>query len=237
MIANTRGIVLHSTKYSESSLIVKIYTEAFGMVTYMVNGARSSKGKSKAALFQTANILDLQVYQRKGKNMQHIKEQKMHVIYERIHGSILKTGICMFMVELLNQVIKEQEENNSLFQFILRSFLFLDQQEKEIAIFPIWFMIALSHHLGFESGNTYDEKHTIFDLQEGLFVDSCTHVHNIKMPYSKYWSDISKQSQPQSIIASRAERIVLLQEVETFYALHIESFKKLNSPAILNEVL
>ena len=36
MIHKTRGIVLHSVKYGETSLIAHVYTEAFGSQSYLL---------------------------------------------------------------------------------------------------------------------------------------------------------------------------------------------------------
>ena len=46
----TRGIVLRIVKYGETSLIVTIYTELFGIQSFLVNGVRASskKGAGKA---------------------------------------------------------------------------------------------------------------------------------------------------------------------------------------------
>ena len=43
MFHKTKGIVLHTIKYSETSVIAKIYTEKLGLVSYMIKGVRSSK--------------------------------------------------------------------------------------------------------------------------------------------------------------------------------------------------
>ena len=48
MLEKTRGIVMHTTDYSESSVVVKIFTEAFGMQSYLVNSVRKPKAKTKA---------------------------------------------------------------------------------------------------------------------------------------------------------------------------------------------
>ena len=50
MLHKTNGIVLKVIKYSESSIISNIYTERFGLQTYIVNGVRSAKAKGKAGL-------------------------------------------------------------------------------------------------------------------------------------------------------------------------------------------
>jgi len=62
MLHHTEGIVLGSLKYKESSLIVKIFTNAFGMQSYVVNGVRSSKSQGKTALYQPLTLLDMVVY-------------------------------------------------------------------------------------------------------------------------------------------------------------------------------
>jgi DNA repair protein RecO (recombination protein O) len=55
----TKGLVLRTVKYGETSIIVTIFTELFGVQTYLVNGVRSSskKGAGKAGLFQPAACL------------------------------------------------------------------------------------------------------------------------------------------------------------------------------------
>ena len=70
MIQKNKGIVLRSVKYGETSLVVTIFTELAGLQSYLVNGVRqtSSKGATKAALFQPSAILDLVTYHNEFKN-------------------------------------------------------------------------------------------------------------------------------------------------------------------------
>jgi DNA repair protein RecO (recombination protein O) len=49
MTHKTKGIVLRNIKYGETSLVVNIFTELFGIQTYLVNGVRSSKKSSAKA--------------------------------------------------------------------------------------------------------------------------------------------------------------------------------------------
>lgn len=55
MISKTKGIVLRSVKYGETSLIVTIFTELFGLQSYLVNGVRqaSKKRRCKSHIFST----------------------------------------------------------------------------------------------------------------------------------------------------------------------------------------
>ena len=61
MIHKTRGIVFRFTRYGETSIIVTIFTEAFGLQSYIVNGVRSKSAKNKIALYQPLTLLNLVV--------------------------------------------------------------------------------------------------------------------------------------------------------------------------------
>ncbi len=80
----TKGIVLKTVKYGETSLIATLYTELFGIQSYLVNGVRSSsrKGPGKANLFQPAAILDLLVYHNDLRNLQRIREFNWAILYQ-----------------------------------------------------------------------------------------------------------------------------------------------------------
>lgn len=54
---STKGIVLHYYKYSESSVIVKIFTEESGLQTYVLKGVRNKKSKNKVNLLQALNLV------------------------------------------------------------------------------------------------------------------------------------------------------------------------------------
>src|ERR1044071_7664870 len=93
----TKGIVLRSVKYGESSLIITIFTELFGVQSYLVNGVRAStkKGSGKANLFQPAAILDLIVYHNELRNLQRIREFKWDHLYQHIFSDIRKNAVAV----------------------------------------------------------------------------------------------------------------------------------------------
>src|SRR6187399_2777842 len=101
MTHKTKGIVLRIVKYGETSLIVTIFTELFGVQTYMVNGVRSaSKKNAKGNYFQPGAILDLVVYHSDQKNMQRIKEFQWAYLYQHAFSDVIKNCIALYMVEL-----------------------------------------------------------------------------------------------------------------------------------------
>ena len=72
MYHQTKGIVISNTKYAETSIVCKVYTENFGLQTYIINGVRKKKGKS--IYYQPLSLLDLTVYHKEKSTLQRVKE-------------------------------------------------------------------------------------------------------------------------------------------------------------------
>lgn len=132
MLHKTRAIVFKVTKYSESSVIIKAYTELFGLQSYIINGVRSAKGKSKAALYQHGNLLEMVVYHKQEAGLLRISECGFAHVYENLPFNIVKSSLLIFYLEILNKIVKEQETNDPLFDFLFEIFIELDQTEKPL---------------------------------------------------------------------------------------------------------
>jgi len=61
MTHKTKGIVLRTIKYGETSVITAVYTELFGLQSYIVKGVRQAtkKAEAKSSYFQAAAILEM----------------------------------------------------------------------------------------------------------------------------------------------------------------------------------
>ena len=62
MLHKTKGIVFRYVPYGETSIIVNIFTELFGLQGYIVNSVRAKSGKNKIAVYQPLTLLDMVVY-------------------------------------------------------------------------------------------------------------------------------------------------------------------------------
>lgn len=241
---STKGIVLKSTRYGETSLIVSIFTELFGLQQYILNGVRSSskKGPGKANLFQPAAQLDLIVYHNDLKNLQRIKESQWAYLYNEIFFDVFKSAVATYMVELLQKCLKQPEANPDLFYFMEDSLQHLDRATPhEVANFPIFFAVHLANFFGFRIPDEYSEENNLLDLQEGVFTSHPPeHYHFLEGELSAVTSQFLKVLQPHELNQIRlnvAVRRQLLRSMETFYALHVPDFGNLRSLQVLQEVL
>jgi DNA repair protein RecO (recombination protein O) len=243
MTHKTKGIVLRTIKYGETSLVVTIFTELFGVQTYMVNGVRTTKrAAAKANYFQPAAILDMVVYHNENKAMHRIKEFSWAFLYDTVLTDVIKNSIAGYMVELLQKSLKQPEANTDLFHFCEDALMQLDKSNKKVAAnFPVFFALHLAYFLGFRITDNYDATNNILDLQEGGFTDhQPLHPHFISGEAAALTSQLLKVMQPYELEDFKLNHTVrrqLLLSYQDYYALHIAEFGQMKTLLILHEVL
>ena len=164
MIHKTKGIVLRAVKYGETSLVLTMFTELFGMQSYIVNGVRtvSKKGSSKSVFFQPSALLDLVVYHNEFKNLQRIKEYKWSILYQYIFSDVRKNSVAVFIIELLTKCLKQPEANAALFYFAEDALIHLDKSSDTVAAnFPLFFALHLAVFFGFRINDEYSDEKTL----------------------------------------------------------------------------
>jgi DNA repair protein RecO (recombination protein O) len=240
----TKGLVLRTLRYGETSLVVTMFTELFGVQSYLVNGVRAStkKGTGKAQLFQPATLLDLVVYHNELKQLNRIKEYQWHVLYKQIFSDVPKNAVALFMVELLNKCLKQPESNPELFHFVEDVFLELDESKGTVmANLPLFFALHLSHFFGFRIDDNYNEKRIFLDLQEGCFsAERPMHPYFLEDKAATITSQLLKVMQTEELeeIKLNAEfRRNLMQQLEKYYALHIPEFGTMKTLPVLRTIL
>lgn len=241
---HTKGIVLRTVKYGETSVIVSIFTELFGLQSYLVNGVRTTtkKGSGKANLFQPSAILDMVIYHNELKQLQRIKEFKWAYIYQYILSDVKKNAVALFMVELLTKCLKQPEANPDLFHFTEDAFLSLDAaSESVMANFPLFFALHLPVFFGFRVNDNYSAECSFLDLQEGAFVkEHPNHPHFLEDKQAFITSQVLKVQQPgelEDIKLNHDFRRHLLYQYEVYYKLQIQDFGSLKTLPVLKEIL
>ena len=232
------GIVFRSIKYSETSLILDIFTREKGMRSFIVSGVRKSKSKTKASMYQHLNILELVAYDKDNK-LARIKETKIHHYYQKLTFDVVRSSVGLFILEVCKNSILEKEENIELFDFIHDRLVLLDSDAlKNNTLFPIKFLLELSQFIGFQPFQNFDKDNPYFDLFNGRFVPDASGKYISSLEVSKEIAllenmnmlDIDKLSIPKQ------RRNEILDDLIIYYKLHIEQFKDLNTLDVLRTI-
>jgi DNA repair protein RecO (recombination protein O) len=239
MIHKTRGIVLHQIKYSESSLIVKIFTERYGLQSYLVKGARSKRSSYRSSYFQPMTLLDLLVYHREKNELQHIRDVEISEPFHSISSDLRKSTIALFLSEILTKALHEGEQNDEMFSFISSSLRFLDMQEKGVEYFHLFFLAKLCLYLGFYPRGKPEHTDHYFDLREGRFSPKAP-LHsdqlNRDLGIKLYQFASIKAGDIENLNIEKQTRMELLNALLLYYRIHLSGLGSIRSVAILQEV-
>ena len=237
MIVSTRAIVFSAIKYSEADLIVTCFTEKEGIKSYLLRRILKSKtGKLKVSQFQLLTQLDLIAYHKNKGTLESIREAKVIEPYKSLHTNIVKTGMVMFLAEMLKNCIREEEANEDLYEYLENAFYWLDNHE-DISNFHILFLLKLSRHLGFFP-DTSDIDAQYFNLLEGCFQQNESSVYcemgpvvdNFKRFFGINFDAVS------NIKITKKERLNVLNLLLNYYQLHLQDYKKPKSLLVLNQL-
>ncbi len=244
MVHKTRGLVLRTVKYGETSIVVTIFTEILGVQTYLVNGVRSSSKKTsnKSAMFTPASLLDLISYHNEFKNLQRLKEFKWNFLYQHIFSDVKKNAVAVFMIELLTRCLKQPEPHPELFYFTEDALHHLDKaSEMEAANFPLFFALHVAVFFGIRITDNHNRENIFLDLEEGMFTNTLP-AHNFYLDEkeSEAVSHILKIMQPgelNEVMLNIDQRRKILAALEIYYALHVQDFGNLKTLPVLREVM
>jgi DNA repair protein RecO (recombination protein O) len=240
MLQKTRGIVLHVISYSEASVIAHIYTEEFGMQSFLLNGVRKAKARFNANLLQPLSCVEVVAYIKPSKSLHRVNEFAAAPSFDSIPYDTLKTTIALFIAEVMYRSIREEEKNAALFDFIHNSILYLDQQQESFHLFHLLFMIKLSRFLGFYPQNHAEVTAPVFDMREGVFTNHLPPHPDVLDPLTgKNLSrllDTSLDSLHHLAFTS-SERKTLLRSLVYYYELHQTQGFHLQSMTVLEEVM
>jgi DNA repair protein RecO (recombination protein O) len=242
MTHKTKGIVLRTINYGETSVITSVYTELFGVQSYIVKGVRQStkKGQSKQMYFQPAAMLEMEVYHNQLKNLQFIKEYRWSYLYQKVLFDVVRTAVAQFMIELFQHAIKQPEANPELFYLLEGSLIQADKASDTIAAnLPLYFILHLATELGFQLQGIYSEDTPSLDLKENAFVPAMqmdvvsgfTAEAISRIQHIQFYNDL------ENIKLNRFARREILEVLLQYISSHLTDQRELKSLPVLQEVL
>jgi DNA repair protein RecO (recombination protein O) len=241
MRIQTRAIILHATKYSETSLIVRAYTEQSGITSFIVGGVRGNgKKRFAAGLFQPLTLVELVASGKPGSSLPRITDIQLSPPLAMLHHDLIKGSIALFLSEVLNRSIKEEEPSTSLFAFLQNAVLMLDAEGRGVSRFHISFMVQLSRWLGFYPSGSYQKDTPFFDLQEGIFTNlKPNHAYYLEQQDAMaLWLLMQTPFEQLSTICNGLiDNRRMLQLMVRYYELHVTQGRSILSHHVLSEVM
>lgn len=239
MFQKSTGIVLHTIKYNDTSIIVDIYTRQHGRTSFLAAIPRSKKAAVKTVLFQPLSVIEFETDYRPNANLNRIKEVKSAFPFHSIPYHPYKSAIALFIAEFLYRALREEAENAPLFAYLLYSIEWLDACSKDFANFHLVFLMRLSRFLGLYPNIEDYHKGDYFDLLNAGFTSGRPLHNSFIGPEEAYHllQLMRMNYETMHLFAmNRIERNRCLSIINDYYRLHLPDFPVLKSIAILQEL-
>ena len=237
---STQALVLHTTAYSESSVIAKIFTRQLGVRSYILKGVRKGGGRTKQNLLQPLSYLDLVVYNNPKTQLNYLKEIAPHRaaqpgVAPDALDEMSRHALRFFMTELLYKTLREEEPMPDLFDYVVEALNV--QGSRSMSHLPVTFMLSVSRHLGIEPLDNYSSREPLFDMQSGRYqyAGSTTLDRTTSLLLHSFLQALHEGSPVP--VATLAQRIELINRLLEYFQMHLSEFRNFKSHEILHTVL
>lgn len=236
MLQKTEGIVLKTLKYSESSVITRIFTREYGEYSFIVPGVRGSRNKSKGNLFQPLQILELDLYYHPHKSLLKLKEYRPGHIYSHLYSDMIRQSIAVFALEVLSKCIHEHEVNEPMYDFFRAFLMGTDTAPENDSMSPQTFLLNISNILGFMPYIEVPfEDRPYFNLESGIFEKQPSHT---QLSLDRHEALLMFEFlDGRYAHFTKNDRIKVLDIFLTYFRIHIPNFRQITSLEILQQVL
>lgn len=148
MTINTDFIVLHITKFGESSVVVHTLCKEYGRRSFLVQGI--GKKKIAMSIFLPLNIIEADIVESTKSTLYVAKNLSPKYHLNGIRDNIYKNSITMFVSEVLYRTVREGMDEPGLYEWAEKSILMLNAIEADFSNYHLKFLLELAGQLGFQ---------------------------------------------------------------------------------------
>jgi|694.fasta_scaffold25398_3 DNA repair protein RecO (recombination protein O) len=242
MYEKSVGIVLQLTPFSDSQKVVRVFTRDFGTRSFMVSLHGKSRGaRAAAALFRPMQELNFVFKNVSPDQLGRVKEVSPAQLFSNLHQHHAKRLIALFLAEVLYRVLKNHQEDQALYDYVLSGLHSLEKTEEKIADFHLFFMAGLASALGFHPENNFDSNNRFFNPQEGMFVHQTYAASGtirdevLSEKINLIFNPIDSSEDVLQI--TREQRAAILNILIDYFRYHVPEFTEIKSIEVLKEIV
>ena len=139
-------IVLHITKFGETSLVVHTLSREYGRRSFLIRGAGK---KTVMTMMQPVTVLEADIVETTKSTLFTARNLSAKYPLMGIRGNIYKNSMTLFMSEVLYRIVKDGANEAGLFEWCEKNILLLDAIESDFSNFHLRFLLELAVVLGF----------------------------------------------------------------------------------------
>lgn len=240
MIVKTKALILKNIKYGDYDVISKIYTKNNGLQSFIFKGVRKSSNKKKSKINLSPLqplVIDYKLNEKQ--QLRYCKDFKLQQPLLSLLTELRKQSISIYIADLLNECIKEEQADEELFDFIWHSVYYLNDLNTEIPNFHLAFTAKLMPFLGIYpiENRIINNKFYDFIINDWAINEP---IHpNYFTPKQLYILEQLKElpyNENGRVLTNRFERKDFLNILLQYFRFHLDGMRQLKSVEVLETV-
>ncbi len=160
------GLFLNAQSYTESSVIIHLFTKQYGRQSFFFKGV---KKKNHPYIFQPFHFIEFTSNFDPDKTLNSGSSPALIIPFHEITNDIRKVSIALFLTEVMYYLLKEGAYSPLLYPYLERSITLFDKQPF-YPDFHLIFLVNLLSFLGIQPKNNYSSFNQYFSISEAQFV-------------------------------------------------------------------
>ena len=145
---SSNAVVLRTIDYSDTSLIVRLFTEQYGKVTVIAKGARRPR-QALSSVLQPPNHIAVWYHYKDGRDIQTLSKSEFVERYTGLAAQLARSAAALVAVEMLDRAVHDSDPHPLLFRLITATLRHLDQAAGDVAVMLHFYQLHLARQLGF----------------------------------------------------------------------------------------
>ncbi len=234
----TKGFVLTSIKYGDTSAILQVYTQDFALISLMLRGVYGGKNKRFKSINYPFTEIEFSFKPQQKSSLIIPSNLQVSNSFFEMHQHPIKAIMLQFIAEVVHQCLKQDEKNLDLYEFLEEQIQIFNNKKEHFAEFHLNLFLNLTSYFGFFP-NQENFDFPYFDLIEGRFTQQNKSPYLLSAQETEDWknlmqSEFTEESKNQFNTVSRQRLTEILLD---YLRIHLEGFKEPKSLLILKEVL
>jgi len=232
----TDGLILKRIKYSDSKVILHIFTPEMGRIAAIITIGKTQKSKYKRNISSPLQFVKMVLFKPKTGTLYKIKEIKHAFIYKNIMQAYRRSAVGLYLLEFLDKSLKEDLKQQDLYIFFLKAITFLDTAEK-IENIHVYTIVNMTKYFGIYP-NLNKGEGQYFDIQKGSLSQNLSQ-QTFTEPLTNHLKKflLIEMEDSGNIRMSRMQRTGFLEKMEEYWSCHCVHFSKTKSLKVLQEVI
>lgn len=223
----SRAFLLSYVQYGDFDAVLHCFSQEQGYESYFSKNIFRPKNKNRACLF-ALNELSLVINRPKTGKMPNVS--KMEVLKNLyLDFDIKRQSLLMFSAEFLNQILRDENQNELIYNEVKNFSEALVQDEKNPHLALMVRMLKINGLSPLHEGGDY------LDPESGKFSEDLSH-ELFNKEISTIWRQFLSSNEPYLLPLTRPLRKQFLESLLIYYRLHFNNFRTPKSLDVFSQV-